>query len=101
MEAGDIDEPAMADEMPEGGRALFYPEIPWGAPPTWKGTFMRGVRFLQFWDVLTSIACLYVAWAVSTLPIPPLKHPLKIASTQSTGRETIRKQSTHKYCSHE
>lgn len=40
--------------------AWFYPDVPWGAPPSWdKRT--KGKMFLRVWDVITFIACIYVA----------------------------------------
>ena len=47
-----------------GGRALLYPELPWGAPPGWEQGHSRGQTFLICWDILIFLCCLYVAGVV-------------------------------------
>ena len=47
-----------------GGRALLYPELPWGAPPGWEQGHSRGQNFLIVWDCMIFLCCLYVAGAV-------------------------------------
>jgi hypothetical protein len=47
-----------------GGRALLYPELPWGAPPGWQDGRNRGHSFLIVWDCAIFLCCLYVAGAV-------------------------------------
>jgi hypothetical protein len=47
-----------------GGRALLYPELPWGAPPGWETGHSRGQNFLIVWDCIIFLCCLYVAGAV-------------------------------------
>lgn len=47
-----------------GGRALLYPELPWGAPPGWEQGHSRGQTFLIIWDCIIFLCCLYVAGAV-------------------------------------
>ena len=49
------------------GRAWLYPELPWGAPHEWQSKRMPGKTFLFYWDIVTFLACLYVAIAVPYL----------------------------------
>jgi hypothetical protein len=46
------------------GRAILYPELPWGAPPGWEQGHSQGQSFLIVWDCLIFLCCLYVAGAV-------------------------------------
>jgi hypothetical protein len=43
-------------------KAFLYPELPWGAPPTWQttGRAQSGKEFLMYWEFLTCFACFYV-----------------------------------------
>jgi len=48
-------------------KAWFYPELPWGAPPSWDEGKPRsrclphkGKNFLMQWELLTCFACFYV-----------------------------------------
>jgi hypothetical protein len=53
-------------------KAWFYPELPWGAPPSWdEGQTRRrclphrgGKNFLMQWELLTCFACFYVGLKV-------------------------------------
>eukprot|EP00282_Hemiselmis_andersenii_P037308 CAMPEP_0169433248 /NCGR_PEP_ID=MMETSP1042-20121227/3907_1 /TAXON_ID=464988 /ORGANISM="Hemiselmis andersenii, Strain CCMP1180" /LENGTH=1094 /DNA_ID=CAMNT_0009543769 /DNA_START=78 /DNA_END=3358 /DNA_ORIENTATION=- len=51
-------------ELKSSQRAWFYPEFPLGSSTTAKKEYMKGASFLQFWDCVTAVACMYVAWAV-------------------------------------
>jgi hypothetical protein len=44
-----------------------YPELPWGAPPSWQIPEMRGAKFMQVWEMLSFLACLYVSATVPWL----------------------------------
>ena len=44
--------------------AWVYPELPWGAPPSWERRGKFGGVFLVYWEMLTCIACVYVAITV-------------------------------------
>ena len=44
--------------------AWVYPELPWGAPPSWERHGKFGGVFLVYWEMLTCIACVYVAITV-------------------------------------
>jgi hypothetical protein len=72
------DEPAMSPDsgekhFPSQGaatpgvpcsRAWVYPELPWGAPPSWSKQPQFGGTFLVYWELLTCLACVYVAITV-------------------------------------
>ena len=45
-------------------RAWFYPELPWGAPPSWQLLGKPETKWLLPWDILTSMACIYVGLKV-------------------------------------
>ena len=59
------------DAEPSGtsgpGRAWFYPELPWGAPPGWQKVPLPGKTFLMYWDVILFFACIYVSIMVPYL----------------------------------
>ena len=59
-------------------RALFYPELPWGAPPSWEETEWRGQAFLMYWELLSTAACFYVGFKVPYVTgvdeVKPLDH---------------------------
>ena len=42
----------------------MYPELPWGAPPSWNRQGKIGGVFLVYWEMLTCLACVYVAITV-------------------------------------
>ena len=42
-----------------GGRARVFPDLPWGAPPSW-GQSGKPTKWLIYWEFLTSALCLYV-----------------------------------------
>jgi hypothetical protein len=41
-------------------RLVLYPELPWGAPPSWEDKDFRGRTFLMYWELITCLACFYV-----------------------------------------
>eukprot|EP00960_Hanusia_phi_P004823 139802-Hanusia_phi.AAC.3 len=45
----------------KAGLAWFYPNLPWGAPPGLNSSRYRGATFLNLWEILTFLCCLYVA----------------------------------------
>lgn len=48
----------------EYARAWFFPELPWGAPPSWQLTGNPQTSWLLPWDILTAFACIYVGLTV-------------------------------------
>ena len=51
------------DDSKTYSKALLYPTLIWGLPPTLT-TPTYGSSFLQFWELLTSLACLWVGAVV-------------------------------------
>ena len=45
---------------PAGSWYILYPELPWGAPPSWEAHRFRGQTFLINWEIITTIACFYI-----------------------------------------
>ncbi len=42
-------------------RAWFYPDLPWGAPPSSSdGVNRQPTPWLLYWEIVTCIACLYI-----------------------------------------
>jgi hypothetical protein len=41
-------------------RAWFFPELPWGAPPSWQLAGSPQTEWLLPWEIATSLACIYV-----------------------------------------
>uniref|UniRef100_A0A7S4PDA0 Cyclic nucleotide-binding domain-containing protein n=1 Tax=Guillardia theta TaxID=55529 RepID=A0A7S4PDA0_GUITH len=48
-------------------KAWIYPELPWGAPPSWNENHLFSSKFLAIWECLTCMACLYIAFIVPYL----------------------------------
>lgn len=48
----------------EHGRAWFYPELPWGAPPSWQLLGSPQTKWLLPWEICTSCAVVYVGLKV-------------------------------------
>ena len=50
--------------------AWIYPELPWGAPPSWKVTGRLGGTFLIYWECFTclGVVCVFVCVCAITLP---------------------------------
>ena len=44
--------------------AWIYPELPWGAPPSWSRSGKIGGTFLIYWELCTCCACVYVALTI-------------------------------------
>lgn len=45
-------------------RAWFFPELPWGAPPSWQLAGSPQTCWLLPWEIATSMACVYVGLKV-------------------------------------
>ena len=45
-------------------RAWFFPELPWGAPPSWQLAGSPQTQWLLPWEIVTSLACIYVGLKV-------------------------------------
>ena len=48
-----------AEGRRSSGHAWFYPELPWGAPPSWQAKH-KVTWYLTYWEVFMSFLCLYV-----------------------------------------
>ena len=46
------------------GYACFYPELPWGAPPSWKESGHTTTSWLVTWEFITGCACFWVAFSL-------------------------------------
>ena len=46
--------------LPGGRRACIFPDLPWGAPPSWG----KATKWLTYWELLTGLLCLYVGLKV-------------------------------------
>ena len=61
---------ASTDELSSKHKAWIYPELPWGAPPSWKVTGRLGGTFLIYWECFTclGVVCVFVCVCAITLP---------------------------------
>jgi hypothetical protein len=50
------------DQLSSKHKAWIYPELPWGAPPSWKVTGRLGGTFLIYWECFTclGVVCVFV-----------------------------------------
>ncbi len=68
------------------GRALLYPELPWGAPPEWNKRSGRGKRFLIAWEIWTFICCMSVLRRVYCTRAAIPTHATHTRHTHTTWR---------------
>jgi hypothetical protein len=45
-------------------KALWYPDLPWGLPSKIAKAPEKGMLFLKFWDVISALLSIYVAWSI-------------------------------------
>ncbi len=80
--ASDWDVPTGIINKLLAGRAILYPELPWGSPPSWKKSGQTTQTQLVFWESTTAVACL---WVAASLPYALLMDGAKHADHQFLG----------------